>query len=246
MLRIGCVRYLNARPLTHGLPWEARFDHPGELCRQLAEGKLDVALVSSFEFLRNPIYCIVDDLCIASRGPVYSVFVAHQETLSEVDEIAVDPNSRTAVNLLRCLLEEMGLNPQFTTEAFPVSTRANPRSARLLIGDQAIHFREDNPALRYWDLGEEWEKLTALPFVYALWLIRPEVPFPEQIGDSLRLCRDRNLADIDSIVRGESEFAPQFCADYIRRHLRYHFGPLERAGLERFRTMCISHRILAG
>ncbi len=27
----------------------------------------------------------------------------------------------------------------------------------------------------FWDLGEQWNKLVGLPFVYALWLIRPEV-----------------------------------------------------------------------
>ena len=41
-------------------------------------GELDVALVSSFEFLRNPIYRIVDDVSISSDGPVYSVVVAHR------------------------------------------------------------------------------------------------------------------------------------------------------------------------
>ena len=72
-LRIGCVKYLNARPLIHGWPSPVTFDHPAALCAQLANGDLDVALVSSFEFLRNPIYRIVDDVSISSAGPVYSV-----------------------------------------------------------------------------------------------------------------------------------------------------------------------------
>ena len=53
-----------------------RFDHPSTLCRQLAAGELDVALVSSFEYLRNPIYSIVDRVAIASDGPVFSVILA--------------------------------------------------------------------------------------------------------------------------------------------------------------------------
>ncbi|MBO0696299.1 MAG: hypothetical protein J2P56_09395, partial [Verrucomicrobia bacterium] len=70
MLRIGCVKYLNARPLIHGWDGEVDFDHPSALCNKLAAGKLDVALVSSFEFLRNPIYRIVDHISISSDGPV--------------------------------------------------------------------------------------------------------------------------------------------------------------------------------
>ena len=44
---------------------------------ELAAGELDVALVSSFEYLRNPIYSIVDRVAIASDGPVFSVILAH-------------------------------------------------------------------------------------------------------------------------------------------------------------------------
>jgi hypothetical protein len=40
------------------------------LCRELAAGQLDVALVSSFEYLRNPVYSVVDHVAISSRGPV--------------------------------------------------------------------------------------------------------------------------------------------------------------------------------
>ncbi len=111
-LRIGCVKYLNARPLIRGWPTEVEFDHPSTLCERLANGELDVALVSSFEFLRNPIYRIIDDVSISSDGPVYSVVVAHRDEISEIDEIELDPASETAVNLLRCLLGELGLKPR--------------------------------------------------------------------------------------------------------------------------------------
>src|SRR5438094_4728636 len=87
------------------------FDHPSALCNKLTAGKLDVALVSSFEFLRNPIYRIIDDVSISSDGRVYSVVVAHRDEISRIDEIELDPASETAVNLLRCLLGELGLNP---------------------------------------------------------------------------------------------------------------------------------------
>src|ERR1043166_4675795 len=99
MLRIGCVKYLNARPLIRGWQDNVEFDHPSALCQRLANGELDVALVSSFEFLRNPIYRIVDDVSISSDGPVYSVVVAHCGELSGIEEIELDPASETAANL---------------------------------------------------------------------------------------------------------------------------------------------------
>jgi predicted solute-binding protein len=95
-LRIGCVKYLNARPLIHGWEGDVDFDHPSALCNKLAAGKLDVALVSSFEFLRNPIYRIVDDVSISSNGPVYSVIVAHRGEIGQIEEIELDPASETS------------------------------------------------------------------------------------------------------------------------------------------------------
>ena len=87
MLRIGCVKYLNARPLIHGWSGAVDFDHPAALCRKLERGDLDVALVSSLEYLRRPIYRIIDGVSISARGAVYSVIVAHNEDLSRAEEI---------------------------------------------------------------------------------------------------------------------------------------------------------------
>src|ERR1700741_417677 len=97
-LRIGCVKYLNARPLIHGWEGDVVLDHPSALCAQLARGELDVALVSSFEFLRNPIYQIVDAISISSDGPVYSVVIAHQAEISKIQEIELDPAAETSGN----------------------------------------------------------------------------------------------------------------------------------------------------
>ncbi|MCA1658407.1 MAG: hypothetical protein LC627_03810, partial [Verrucomicrobiaceae bacterium] len=97
---------------------------------------------------------------------------------------------------------------------------------------------------QFWDLGEEWEKLTHLPFVYALWLIRPEVPEPKPIADSLRACRDRNLQDLDSVIGAEQEFSPEFCSYYLRECLTYRYGAREKEGLSAFRNLCEKHGIL--
>jgi chorismate dehydratase len=221
------------------------FDHPNKLCQKLAEGALDVALVSSFEFLRNPIYVLVDGVCVSSHGPVHSVFLAYAGKLEEIDEIEVDPASQTAVNLLRCLLAEAGLHPKLVARTPLIQRAVTPRLAKFFIGDQAIRYREGSgAALHFWDLGEEWEKLTHLPFVYALWLIRPEVASPKPIADGLRACRDNNLRDLDSVISAEREFSPQFCAYYFRECLGYHLGPPEKEGLSTFRKLCEKHGIL--
>jgi len=270
-VRIGCVKYLNARPLIRGWPGNVEFDHPSTLCKRLANGELDVALVSSFEFLRNPIYRIADDISISSDGPVYSVVVAHRNKISAIKEIELDPASQTAVNLLRCLLAELslkprlirnidlqsvrpaGLEPAVSKTAENISTGGignmpmfpAVRRARLLIGDQAIHFRQRHAGdFQFWDLGEQWKKLTGLPFVYALWLIRPEVVDPKQIADRLRALRNENLGDLDELIAAEKQFDPQFCSHYYRNNLRFGLGEKEKEGLRTFAQLCAKNGLL--
>ena len=258
-LRIGCVKYLNAHPLIHGWEGDVDFDHPSALCNKLAAGKLDLALVSSFEFLRNPIYRIVDDVSIASDGPVYSVVVAHRGEITQIEEIELDPASETSGNLLSCLIAELGLPPRLvrrSTAAWPGAVELKTgRRARLLIGDQAIRFRrQPTNEFSFWDLGEEWQKLVGLPFVYALWLIRPEVGDPKQIANHLRYLRDGNLANLDDLiaelVAGVADPSPQkeltreFLSRYYREHLRFSFGEKEKEGLRIFANLCIKHSLL--
>jgi predicted solute-binding protein len=258
-LRIGCVKYLNARPLIRGWAGDVEFDHPSKLCKRLANGDLDVALVSSFEFLRNPIYRIVDDVSISSDGPVYSVVVAHRGEISEIDEIELDPASETAVNLLRCLLAELGLNARLIQRSAgasptPAKVISAPR-AQLLIGDQAIRFRKSHTAeFQFWDLGEQWKKLTDLPFVYALWLIRPEVVDPKQIADRLRGLRDGNLANLNALIADAvaglaepghpKQLNREFFVRYYHEHLRFSFGETEKEGLRTFANLCAKHGLL--
>src|SRR5262245_61242764 len=201
MLRIGCVKYINAFPLIRGWEGDVDFDHPSALCNKLATAKLDVALVSSFEFLRNPVYRVVDDVSISSDGPVYSVVVAHRGEIGQIEGIELDPASETSVNLLRCLLAELGLKPRLIRNTGDMPVLREARRACLFIGDQAIHFRQRYANEYYfWDLGEYWRKSFRLPFVYALWLIRPEVADPKRIADRLRSLRDENLANLDNLI----------------------------------------------
>jgi len=246
-LRVGCVKYLNARPLVRGWEGNIEFDHPSALCERLAKGQLDVALVSSFEFLRNPIYQIVDGVSISSDGPVYSVVVAHRGELSDIEEIELDPASKTAASLLRCLLAELGSTTRLTSCA---PENAGSSQARLIIGDQAISFRQTHAdEFRFWDLGEQWTKLTGLPFVYALWLIRPEVLDAKSIAQHLRGLRDENLADIRVIVSdaadNKQKITAEFLDRYYKQHLRFGFGTREKQGLQTFADLCTKHGVLA-
>src|SRR5712671_4393855 len=134
--RVGSVRYLNAVPLTRGLEDEVTYTTPAKLAELLQRDELDAALVSVVEVLLHDRYDILDGIAIASLGEVQSVLLAHRKPLAEAREIFCDTASLTSVQLLRVLLAEQGLKPEFK----PLSNydpAALPDFA-LLIGDQAL------------------------------------------------------------------------------------------------------------
>jgi chorismate dehydratase len=242
-LRVGCVQYLNARPLIVPYDGEVVFEHPARLADLLASGKIDVALVPVFEALRQPDFPIVDGVAIASRGPVYSVFLAYRGPLEEVRTVSLDPASRTSNNLARCLLAEFrGLAPAFEPAG---ETRLDDHHGLLLIGNQAIRFREQpREGVQYLDFGEEWLAWTGLPFVYAVWQIRREVAEPGAVADALRAVKVAGLRRVREIGRLQRDFDPAFAERYLTSHIRFDLGADEKAGLARFRCLLQKHRLL--
>ena len=239
-LRVGCVQYLNARPLIYGYDGAVRFDHPSGLAHDLALGRLDAALVPVFEALGGKRYLICDGAAISSDGPVYSVFLAYRGPLEKIRSVALDPASLTSVHLLKVLLAEFhGLHPKLVAES------AAEAEARLLIGNQAIEFRSAARAgFSFLDLGEEWKRRTGLPFVYAMWLLRPNLPRAEEVAAAFRELKRQGASHIPEIVQSNPEGTLEFRKRYLTQHIRFDFGPREKAGMEKFRELLAAHGLV--
>ncbi|MDB6052592.1 MAG: Chorismate dehydratase [Verrucomicrobiales bacterium] len=237
--RVGSVPYLNAVPLTRGLEEDIVFVPPSQLATLLRKGDLDAGLVSITEVFFHDIYDILDGVAIASLGEVKSVFLAHLDPLDKIGEIACDTASLTSVNLLRVLLTERGLSPQFR----PLKAYADSSSERnvLLIGDPAIEFIRSNPKHEIWDLGAAWFELTGLPFVYAVWAIRRDRNTRE-LRQHLREAKNFGLDTLDNIIRTRPEFDLEFRKDYLGWHIHYHLGTDEKRGIARFLELLKKHQ----
>ena len=235
-LRIGCVQYLNSRPLIHDYDGPVVFDHPSGLARELAAGRLDAALVPIFEVLRDPRYAVVDGVAIASEGPVFSVFLAHRGPLAAIRTIALDPASLTSAHLLQVLLAEYhGLRPRCAD----ARTLAEPADAALLIGNQAIDFRAaDAGAHSLLDLGAEWTRCTGLPFVFAVWALRPGLADAPAVAGDFRRLRQAGLGRLEEIVATDAH-PPEFARRYLTEHIRFGLGEREKAAIARFAGLLV-------
>lgn len=232
--RLGCVPYLNARPLIHGL--ETEMAVPSLLTQRFLAGDFDAALIPVFETLRLPRPRIVDGFGIGSAGPVHSVIVAHRLPLKQTPEIVLDPSSRTSVNLLRILLSD------HLKLRIPLVTRsADPNAARLIIGDPAISFQKHiDPDWQIFDLGESWFEWTGLPFVFAVWTLAEDAP--AGTADLLRNAAREGLAVLPEIAAKEPD--PPAAFDYLTRSIRFTIDFPEKEAIETFRRCLISQNLL--
>jgi chorismate dehydratase len=225
-LRIGCVKYLNARPLIDRYPGPVDFAHPSELATGMLENRLDAALVPVFEGLRHNDYLLVDGVAIAADGPVYSVFLAYRGELSEIRTVSLDPASLTSVHLLQVLLAEFhGLKPEYRNAA---ESRGD-EDGQLLIGNQAIAYRAQAPeGTKYLDLAEEWKRCTGLPFVFALWLLRSDVPVGRAAADEFRALGAEGMRHLEEIIATERVHSQEFARKYLTEYIRSGLGSARR------------------
>ncbi len=238
--RVGSVPYLNAVPLTRGLEDEIVFRTPATLAAMLQRDELDAGLVSVVEVLFHDRYDILDGVAIASLGEVRSVLLAHRRPVEEAREVFCDPASLTSVTLLRVLLAERGLTPQFRRLA-TYKVEELPDYA-LLIGDPALDVLRTTREHQIWDLGAAWFELTTLPFVYAVWALRRGVE-NAPLRRLLREARQFGLDTLDSIIRDRTEYDYDFRKDYLGWHIHFHLGSDEKRGLAKFIELISKHRL---
>jgi chorismate dehydratase len=236
--RIGSVPYLNAAPLTQNLDSELIFATPAKLAEMLRGDELDAALVSLTEVLLNDRYDILDGVAIASLGEVYSVFLAHKKPIAEIKEVYCDTASLTSVNLLKVLLAERGLKPEF--KPLEDYAAAAEKDFVLLIGDVAIEFQRAPHAHEIFDLGTAWLDLTGLPFVFAVWALRRGIENRELRGE-LRTARRFGMDNLDDIIINRDEFDEDFRRDYFEWHIQYYLGDDEKRAIGKFSQLLEKH-----
>jgi chorismate dehydratase len=244
VVRIGAVNDLNTKPLIHDLPRLApaaqlTLDYPSRLAAQLQAGQLDVALIPVIEYFRAGTYRLLPDIAIASHGPVLSVTLFSRRAWPEIRRVALDEGSRTSGVLAQVLLRRRyRIQPEIVPLPLDCAADDVDADAVLLIGDRAM--QACLPGFRHaFDLGQEWQEWTGLPFVYAAWAVRPGVelgPVAEALYEAKRL----GCAEVGPIAARE---APRlgldagFCRRYLTNIIRFDLGPRELAGLRQYHLL---------
>ena len=221
-LRIAAIGFLNPaplmwdfehRPLCDEFSRRYRVDRmtPSECAARLASGQADIGLIPTAALAALPQLHILPGCTIASKGRVRSLLLVHRASRlpSDLRSVAADTASLTTIAYARILFHKSGNSTiRFLPLAADLDSMLERADAAILIGDPALLALEERfnreertgEELVYRDLAAEWNLLTGLPFVSAVWAIAWSGPLDESIAEDFILSRDHGLANIDALA----------------------------------------------
>jgi chorismate dehydratase len=209
-VRVGRIPYINCYPVYGAvdrgivpLAGELVDGVPTALNKRMAEGTLDVSVVSAVEYARDwERYLLLPDLAISCDGAVRSVMLFSRRPAEELggQQVLVSRSSMTSVHLLELLFEHVWkAKPVFVAGDAEASDLRDASDAsvvaRLVIGDAALMLGTGALASPYehvYDLGEEWKKWTGLPFVFAVWVAQRTTDTQQALAVHASLIESRN------------------------------------------------------
>jgi chorismate dehydratase len=261
-IRVGRIPYVNCYPVYGAVdrgivPLDADVIDgvPTALNRMMADGSLDVSVVSAVEYASQAEqYLLLPDLAISCDGPVRSVMLFAKRPAPELggQRVLVSRSSMTSVRLVELLFRHVWhAGPRFVPGDAEMSDVARfadeDHEARLVIGDAALVLaaQSDDHGYRYaYDLGLEWKQWTGLPFVFAVWVAQRATP----VADALRVhtgliaSRDWGVAHLE-ILAAQAASATRVplptCLTYLSG-LDYRLSYSHLAGLTEFYRRLVS------
>ena len=229
-LRIAAISFLNPAPLMWDFehkPLMVKLAHryhidrisPSECADRLSSGTADLGLIPIAALATIPDLRILPGCVIAAKGRVRSLLLVRRATqrLQELRSVAADVASRTTLAHARILFRHWN-NPNvpFLPAVADLDAMLARADAAILIGDPALfaleeranRFERTGELLVYHDLAQEWQTLTGLPFVSAVWASAHGSPLDESVAEDLIQSRTHGLQNIDALVAEWSRRIP--------------------------------------
>lgn len=240
-LRIGHMPYTNSLIFYASMPRdevELVTLPPRNMADAMRRGQLDAGPLPIYEVLKlMPQVVPVGNFGVATMGPAHSVLLFSQVACDQLSgkTVAVTSHTSTSVQLLRILMADL-----WRVTDVELAGPDQECDAKLLIGDEAMRFGRAQSAARerfrfVYDLGEEWLRLTGLPFVFARWVARADADV-DRIHNLLRGSFEYGVARVEELARSVAVegYSASEIYDYIAS-FAYELGEDEVAAIEAFR-----------
>ena len=241
-IRIGHMPYLNSEPFYFGFDRQ-RFEFhslpPRAMVQAAKEGKLDagpIPLIGWFEM--DNTFVPLGNFCIATGQAAQSILLFSRYPIEDMSGyiFAITEETSTSVQLLKVLLHH-----RYKLRAGGYAKLGEESDAFLLIGDNALRQRNPKDSYPYrYDLGMEWHLWTGMPFVFARWIVRRDLPKQnvQDLAKELDRCLVQGLANLETIARDRRDLGldESEVIEYLRGFC-YVAGPDEYRAMNHFREL---------
>jgi chorismate dehydratase len=277
-LRVAAISFLNPAPLLYSFEHEPaatalrahyalHYTLPSACAEELQSGTADLGLIPIAAL--TPEMAIVPGCTIASLSEVRSILLLVKnparlpvpEALKQVRSVAADTASRSSAAYAHILFEHFyAVKPAFQEHVADPAAMLEVCDAALLIGDPALLAREHRASidaasdvpLLWLDLAQLWREHTGLPWVAAVWAVRPAAIedaglSAQQLIADLNSGRDAGLAHIDQLVdewTPRIAIAPATIRTYLTRNIHYTLDAECLRAIELFRELAAEIDVL--
>lgn len=281
-LRVAAISFLNPAPLLFSFEHEplatelrsrytVHYTTPAQCAAQLRAGEADLGLIPIAEL--TPELAVVPGCTIASQNEVRSILLlvryngskSEDQVLRGIRTVAADTASRSSIAYLQVLLRHFyGSSPKMDEHPADPVKMLSHHDAALLIGDPALLAREQRTRvdqdvlmitgerLLWLDLARWWHDRTGLPWVAAVWAVRPEAlpaagNSAAQLTADLIASRDAGLAHTEQLVK---EWRPRLALSeatirtYLTQNIYYILDDACTEAIRTFRSLASETGVL--
>ncbi|HEX4577597.1 MAG TPA: menaquinone biosynthesis protein [Edaphobacter sp.] len=252
-LRVAAINFLNPAPLmwdfehpplaaTLAQRYTLHYTLPSRCADELLAARADLGLIPIASL--TPDLAIVPGCTLASLNQVRSIQLIVKsgntkspQNLGSVRTIAADTASRSSLAYAEILFRKfLNTHPRFLPAAADPIAMLEHADAAILIGDPALLALESRETIEravgpcvWFDLAHEWHIRTNLPWVAAVWAVRPEALSPSsftaaQLTEDLEASRNHGLLNIERLVEQWIPRIPIPSAtirDYLSSNIHY-------------------------
>lgn len=280
-LRVAAISFLNPAPLLYNFEhapadaelrtrYDIHYTLPSRCAAELHAGEADLGLIPVAEL--TPELRVVPGCTIASQHEVRSILLlvrshagqSQADALRRIRRIAADNASRSSAAYVRVLLGRFyGAAPGLVQHPADPVAMLRGFDAALLIGDPALLAREQRAeidkaletepgqSLLWIDIAQLWHQHTGLPWVAAVWAVRPGTlagsatsrtqpgVTPGQLIADLNASREAGLAHIEALV---AEWTPRLALPpstirtYLTENIYYQLDAPCKEAIRQFRA----------
>ncbi|MCW4574082.1 menaquinone biosynthesis protein [Venenivibrio stagnispumantis] len=250
-MKVGWINFLNTLPfdfekvgIKPDIDIQIIKDYPAVLNKLLKEGKIDIGIISSAEYIENyKDYLILPDLSISSYKDVKSVSILSNTALEDIKELYLTKASKSSVLLTKIIFKEF-LKKDVIYHSLENWENLEEKSV-LFIGDAAILFKDK---FKYvYDLSYLWYKYTKMPFTFALWCVRKDF-YKNHLKEVLLFhklliqTKERFFNDIDKYL-DNINFDKDFAKEYLL-NLDYNLEKKHIESLKKFSEYLLKNEFI--